>query len=190
MMTLVFFLEEPSAREVLEGILPRLITTKEIQFHYVVFQGKQDLEKQLERKLRWWLKPRSQFIVLRDQDSGDCHTTKERLQEICRKARKPGTLIRIACRELESWYLGDLAAVEAGLAVRGLAGKQNNRKYRNPDRLNNAAPELRRITAGKYQKLSGSRALGPVLNLTSNRSPSFRVFLAGIKQIVTDIEGS
>jgi len=44
MKTIVFFLEEPSAREMLEGVLPRILP-ENIQTRYLIFQGKQDLEK-------------------------------------------------------------------------------------------------------------------------------------------------
>jgi hypothetical protein len=44
MSHLVFFLEEPSAREMLQGILPNILSD-EISTQFVVFEGKQDLEK-------------------------------------------------------------------------------------------------------------------------------------------------
>lgn len=50
MRVLVFFLEEPSARAMLEGLLPRLLPAG-WEVKYVIFEGKQDLEKQLPRKL-------------------------------------------------------------------------------------------------------------------------------------------
>ena len=50
MKTIVFFLEEPSAREMLAAILPRILPDG-MQIRYVVFQGKQDLEKNLKAKL-------------------------------------------------------------------------------------------------------------------------------------------
>ncbi len=56
MKTIVFFLEEPSAREMLAGILPRILPN-EMQIRYVVFQGKQDLEKNLKAKLRGRMLP-------------------------------------------------------------------------------------------------------------------------------------
>jgi hypothetical protein len=58
--------------------------------------------------------PDSFFVVLRDQDSGDCLEIKERLMALCGRAGKEDALVRIACRELESFYLGDLKAVERG----------------------------------------------------------------------------
>lgn len=71
MITLVFFLEEPSAEEMLKGILPKILPDYVVA-RFIVFQGKQDLEKQLVRRLKLWRAPNSLFLVLRDQDSGDC----------------------------------------------------------------------------------------------------------------------
>ena len=44
MKNLVCFLEEPSAKEMLEGVLPRLLPA-DVKFTYIVFEGKQDLKK-------------------------------------------------------------------------------------------------------------------------------------------------
>ena len=110
MSTLVFLLEEPSAQDALEGILPRILPD-DIDVQYLVFEGKQDLERRMGRRMRAWLHPDTRFIVLRDQDSGDCRTIKSNLARLCREAGKPDTLVRIACRELESWFVGDLAAI-------------------------------------------------------------------------------
>ncbi len=183
MTELVFFLEEPSAREMLKGLLDRLLPPS-ISCRYVVFQGKQDLHKRLGLRLRGWLDNDTHFIVLRDKDSGDCVQTKRELRVICDQAGKPGVLIRIACHELESWYLGDLRAVEQGLEISGVAKMQGNGKFRAPDRLANAQQELSRISGQRYQKLAGSRAIGPHLSLTENRSHSFGVFINGVTQLV------
>lgn len=183
MNQLVFFLEEPSAREMLKGLLPTLLPDEVIP-RFVVFEGKQDLEKQLLRKLRGWRTPNTYFAVLRDKDSEDCEEVKMRLAHICDTAGKPDTLIRIVCRELESWYLGDLQAVEKGLDITGLAAKQNKRKYRDPDRLTNPTQELRTLTSNSYQKVAGSRSIGPCLAVDSNRSVSFNNFVSGVKRVV------
>lgn len=47
-MTVVFFLEEPSAREMLKGFLPRTFPGI-TDVTYIVFEGRQDLEKHLVR---------------------------------------------------------------------------------------------------------------------------------------------
>jgi len=176
----VFFLEEPSAREMPKGLLPRIIPSNDMSFQYIVFEGKQDLEKRLPKKLKAWCKPESSFIVLCDQDSADCQIVKEKLRTVCHDNGHPNSLIRIACRELESWYLGDLQAVEKGLELNGLSRKQERAKYRNPDNLANAAQELDVLTKQVYQKVSGSRQIGPHLDLKKNRSHSFGVFVKGI----------
>ena len=181
-MNLVFFLEEPSAKMMLTGLLPRLFDTRTIP-HYVVFEGKSDLEKQIVRRMRGWLKPDSRFIIIRDQDSGDCIQIKNGLLEKCREAGKNDVVVRIACRELESWYLGDLAAVETGLDLRNLAKHQNNRKYRDPDRVNNPSTELQKLTKDRYQKVSGSRSIGPHLSLDNKRSNSFHIFVSALEQL-------
>ncbi|MDX2101660.1 MAG: DUF4276 family protein [Alphaproteobacteria bacterium] len=166
---LVFFLEEPSAKELLKGLLPNIINPA-LSVQYVIFDGKQDLDKHLGRKLRAWLPPRPRFIVLRDQDGADCRILKRKLVEICTSSGQPDTLVRIACHELESWFLGDLAAVEIALNLKKLARQQTHQKFRTPDTLANAAEELSKITGGQYQKIAGSRDIGPHLQPDRNRS--------------------
>lgn len=181
-MKLVFFLEEPSARAMLEGILPAIAAGHEWQF--VEFDGKQDLEKRLARKLGGWLHTENtRFIVLRDQDSGDCSVIKDRLRQICDNAGKPAVLIRIACHELESFYLGDLAAVGEAFG-KNLAKHQQNRKFREPDELNNAKQELKKLVP-EYQEISGSRRIAPLLLRQSNASHSFNVLVSGIQNLIS-----
>lgn len=183
MNELIFFLEEPSAKEMLKGLLERLVNPP-IRCTYIVFEGKSDLEKNIVRKLRGWHNPHARFIVLRDQDSGDCKIIKMNLKQKCDNSGKPDTLIRIACRELENWFLGDLAAVGKALNVPSLSRHQNNSKYRYPDRLANAAEELNKLTNNKYQKMDGSRRIGLFLDLGKNKSHSYLVFIDGLKRVL------
>lgn len=181
---LVVFVEEKSAQTLLEfGILPRIIP-EDIKFRCIPFEGKQDLEKNVGRKLIGWGNASANFVILRDKDSGDCIKIKEGLRQICVSAQKPNTLIRIACCELESWYLGDLKAVEIGLGLKGLSKKQNISKFRDPDGLNNAKQELRRITNNQYQPIIGSQLIGPAMNLKENTSKSFNTFVTGISKML------
>lgn len=184
MSTLVFCLEEVSAKAMLEGILPKLLP-EGWNVQYIPFNGKQDLDKNIVKRLRGWLAPNTHFIIMRDQDAGDCVLIKNHLAELCIQAGKPDTLIRIACRELESFYFGDLDAVEKGLRIRNVAKLKNRAKYRNPDRLGNPSEELMKLTNGTYQKVSGSRAIASHLDLEANKSNSFNVLIKGIKRIVS-----
>ena len=184
MRRLIFLLEEPSTEEMLRGVLPRILP-EDCYPEFKVFEGKQDLEKGLTRVLKAWRIPDCSFVVLRDQDSGDCRRIKDKLVELCSQAGRGDlpVVVRVACRELESFYLGDLSAVEEGLGVSGLAGKQDSRKFREPDRLGSPSRELERLTNGLYGKVAGSRAIAPRLSINDNRSHSFRVLVAGIRKL-------
>lgn len=183
MTTLVFLLEESSARAMLEGILPHLLPP-DVTSRFLVFEGKQDLDKRLERRVRGWRTPDTFFIVIRDKDSGDCRNIKKGLCDKLANADRPNSLVRIACHELESFYLGDLAAVEAGLNCQGVSKLQEKSKYRIPDAISNPAAELAKLAAD-YQKVAGSRAIAPHLKLDgSNRSHSFNVLVDGLRRIV------
>jgi hypothetical protein len=182
MRELVFFLEEESAKALLEHLFPNLTPDgSEIHARFIVFEGKQELEKQLLRKLRGYLNPHARFIVMRDQDNGDCRKIKRSLVALCPSDHRPRTKVRIACRELESFYLGDLRAVEFGLGIRGLAARQNKSKFRDPDQLASPARELEKLTGKRYQKVAGSRAIAPHLDLDASRSKSFRHLIQAVR---------
>ena len=123
------------------------------------------------------------FVVLQDQDSADCKALKRRLAASCDAAGKSSAVVRIVCRELESWYFGDLAAVELGLGVDGLQSYGAKAKYRDPDAIHTPAWELKKITRGAYQKVGGSREIGPRMSTTNNKSHSFGVFIAAIRHL-------
>lgn len=76
MTELVFLHEEESAKAMLEGLLPRILPP-EIHHRLIPFEGKQDLERQLLRKIRSYRNPQAHFIVMRDQGSHvDCRELK------------------------------------------------------------------------------------------------------------------
>lgn len=184
MKEIVFFLEEPSAEGMLKGLLPRLLPGGFI-WRAVIFEGKQDLEKRIVKRLRGYLNPRAIFIVLRDQDAADCRIVKTRLREKCIEAHKPEALVRIACHELESFYLADLAAVEKGLGAPNIAKLQGKEKYRAPDNYPNSSKILSSLVP-KYQKISGSRAIGPYLDPDNTRSTSFKNLVIGIRKLFAE----
>ncbi len=176
----VFLLEEPSAAVFLKGVLPCLLLTG-VTPHFLIFQGKQDLEKQLVRKLQGWLRPNSHFFVMRDQDSGDCLAIKRRLLNLCAQAGKSNVTVRIACRELEAFFLGDWDAVANAFARPELFANAKKAKYRNPDLIVSPADELSKIIIG-YQKCDGAARIAPFLNLENNRSKSFCALVKALKK--------
>lgn len=183
MTTLVFFLEELSAQVFLESFLPGILPDG-FDYQFIVFEGKSDLDKRLAFRLREWKKANCRFIVLRDQDSANCKQVKTALLTKCIEGKHSETLVRIACHELESWYLGDLQAVQKGLNIKRPAQLAGKAKYRNPDDIEYAAEELKRITDGRYQKVSGSREIGKFLSPEVNKSHSFQVFYNGLQRLV------
>ena len=181
MIELVFLLEERSAQVMLEGFLPKILSHS-THCRFIVFDGKQDLEKQLIKRIRGYRVPNARFVVLRDKDSEDCLEIKKRLKAKCVEAGRSDTLIRIACHELESWYLGDLVAVELGLKVSGIARHQSG-LYNNPDEIVSPFQKLKTM-APNYQKVGGSRLIGHHLDITNNRSKSFKTLVEGIQKLV------
>jgi hypothetical protein len=189
MREIVFLLEEESARAMLESLLPRLLDT-EIGYRLIAFEGKQDLEKQLPRKIRAYRNPLARFIVLRDQDNHpDCREVKRNLLDLCAQSgRKDDCLVRIACTELESFYLADLAAVEIALDFPRLSSQQTNKKFRTPDTIHKPSNELRVLTKNRYQKISGSRDIGQHLDIENGRSTSFRNLVSAIRRIAKELQ--
>jgi hypothetical protein len=102
MKELVFLLEEPSAKAMLESLLPRLLH-KDVAHRLIPFRGKQDLQKQLVGKIRAYVNPHARFIIIQDQDSyPDCRVLKDRLLGLCAQSgRASECLVRIACKELK-----------------------------------------------------------------------------------------
>ncbi len=181
MNKIVFMLEEPSMKELLDIFLPKLLP-QGVYFKTVPHEGKQDLEKSITRKLRAWKEPGVRFIIVRDQDGGDCHRIKDELISICTRSGRADSVVRIVCNELESWFLGDLVAVAAAYNKPSIIRLQGKRKYRNPDSIANAAEELKKLIP-EYQKLQGARSIAQHIDRDRNLSNSFHVFLEGVLRI-------
>jgi hypothetical protein len=187
---LIFLLEEPSIKTVLEVILPQLIP-ENISYICITHQGKQDLAQSIPNKIKaFQYNLSTKFVIVHDQDSHDCKKLKADLLQLCKRSGKSEVIIRIICHELESWFLGDLTAIEKAynLKEKSLSKKQNQNKFRNPDQLNSAKEELRKLIEKydqEYYPGTHSRAIAPYLSLTDNKSRSFQVFLEGIKKILS-----
>ena len=186
MTNLVCLLEERSARAMLEIVLPRLPLPKDVYPQYIVFEGKEDLKNNIEGKLKGYLRPDSVFLIMCDKDAEECYQLKRKLKEKIPSGRKAKVII--ACHELESFYLGDLQAVERGMNIPGIAKRQNKAKFRRPDEsISDPSKQLSEISNGKYQKIGGSRAISSHLKLDgSNLSNSFRILLHGIRNLAAN----
>ena len=181
MKKIVFLLEEPSAKELLTTLLLKIVPPDELSFLCISHEGKSNLKKSIPIKLRAWKEPNVQFVILHDKDTSDCHMLKKSLISLAKNGNRPDTLIRIVCTELESWFLGDLDAVERAFSV-DLSKRKNRPIYQNPDAISNAKEELKRLVP-QYQPISGSRRISEYMDIVKNKSKSFQVFVSGIRQL-------
>lgn len=180
---LVFLVEGEAEKHLLDSLMPRVLP-EDVAFRVIPFQGKQDMEKRMAMRIRAYQNQQARFIVLRDQDSHvDCIALKHSLLARCQgTGREAHCLVRIACTELETFYLADLAAVGEALDMPDLKKHQENKKFRTPDRLGNPSKEISALTKNRYEKRAGSRAIGRHLALDNTRSPSFWHFVAGVRR--------
>ena len=181
---IVFLLEEPSMKYLLENLLPRLFP--DLVFQCIPHEGKTQLDRSIPVKLKAWREPGVRFVIVRDNDNVDCRAMKQRLQELCAQGEREDTLIRLVCQELESWYLGDLSALANAYELRNIDTPRNRKKYREPDAWEKPSVEVKRLVPS-FQKLDGARRLGRELQTMENASPSFRIFVSGVAKVMAEM---
>ena len=184
MSRVVFLLEEPSMKTLLDGLLPRLFPC--LDFLCVPHEGRRDLERSVPRKLRRWHEPGVRFVVLRDNDGGDCRALKRRLSDLCRQGRRPDTLVRIACQELEAWYLGEPDALADAYGQDNLRGIGGRARFRDPDAVVKPSAAVSELVPA-FQKTDGARRMAEHLSRERNRSVSFQALMQGIENICQDM---
>jgi hypothetical protein len=176
----LFLLEEESAEEMLKKFLPRCFPT--LRCTYRRFPGVNNLLKRLEKTIRNHIDPCCPVIILCDQDDKDCIELKKQIRKLCKKTGQHSRcVVRIACRELESWYLAQLDVVASHFGVPELSKRQ--KRYNNPDHLDDPAKEMERLTNRQYQKVKGSRIMGQHLDPDVERSISFTHFINTLRKI-------
>jgi len=179
-MTLVILTEEPSMETTLRSVLPRLGLLPG-DFQIVVFQGVGDLEASLIRRVRAWTDPKARFLVIRDNDNGDCVARKARLTD--RLAQAGGlrpAKVRIVIQELEAWFLGDLDALRQAGFLKGLSTPAELRG--DPEAHLRPVDILRKLDR-TYQKGIGARRIAPYLDLNRNRAASFHATIRAIQDL-------
>lgn len=203
---LELLVEEESAYEALKPLLPKLFTGHQRQCPRIgirQFRGKPDLLKQLPKRLSGYAAARRRgddvrVVVLLDRDSDDCVALKKQLDAMAHHAglvprsRRDArgdfhVLNRIAIRELESWYFGDWDAVRAAFPriTPDIPGPYRG----NPDLANGKCSHafekvLRASGVRMSSKPEWARRIGPHLGADTNRSPSFRSFVTGVRALV------
>jgi Domain of unknown function (DUF4276) len=178
-MTLVVFVEEESMKTTLDQLIPKLgLDASLIQI--LPHQGVRDLERSIRNKLPIWNAPDTLFLILRDNDNGDCIERKERLMSIARNTGKEAlTTVRIVCQELEAWFLGDPLALEkAGYLARG---SRPNSVRGNPDVIAKPSQVLTRLSNKGPGKIMRASDIAQHLDTERNNSVSFNHTMASLK---------
>jgi hypothetical protein len=184
MCKVVFLLEERSMKALLEGLMPRFFP--DLKFQCVQHEGKHDLEKSIPRKLRGWQEPGVHFVVVYDNDRGNCIELKQRLTALCNESGRPDTLVRIACQELEAWYFGDTEALSLAFDKKQLRTIGDKARYRDPDSMAYPSKELSKLIP-EFQKISGARKMSVHLSRTANRSGSYHELMDGIERLAASM---
>ncbi len=184
--------EEPSMEAFLRNLLPRILPkgiVVDTNCFIIPHQGKQDLRLRIPRRIRAYrhYPERVYLIVIQDQDSNDCVLLKQGIVDDIRQAdAHVPALVRIACRELENWYLGDLRSVEMVYPGSRASKLVMKSKFRSADRLN-GSDEMKNLSP-HFSKIACARAMAKVIDTESGRSHSFLKTVEGIRSFVGQID--
>lgn len=186
-MRVEILLEEPSMENFLRIILPKILP-EGFKLDENCFlrphNGKGDLMKSIPNKIRVFSNFHEpvKIIILHDQDASDCVFLKRNILNLCQSNGNCPVLVRIICRELESWYLGDMTAIEKVYPKFKAKNFQRKKKFRNPDSCN-AFDELKKIIP-EIQKGYASKNIPLYLNIDNNNSISFQQFVTGLNKFL------
>ncbi len=186
------FVEEPSAKEALDRLLPKMVGARH-SFQVHAFRDKQELLEEIPKRLMAysrWMPADWRIVVLVDEDREDCKALKGRLVEAAEDAGLSGrVLCRIVVEELEAWFFGDVEALRAAYP-RIPKTLHRKRPYRNPDAIEGGTWEaldrlLRRhgYRAGLV-KTEAARRIAQHMDPERNRSHSFQVFRCGLARLL------
>ena len=184
---LEFLVEEPSIAEVLKIILPKILPQGWIlneNFFVRPHQGKSDLKKSIPQKFKTFssLPFHTGIIVVQDQDANDCRQLKVELSDLCNQNNiKPCPYrVRIVCHELESWYFGDVQALESVFPHHFKAKQYKNKDLcKHPDNIITPKTRLKKIV-GEYPQIETANKIATQMDINNNKSESFNQFKNGI----------
>ncbi len=178
--------EEPSMEYFLRGLLPRILPNDyaiDVNCFIRPHEGRSDLKRSIPKKIKAY--PRYGYpikvLIIHDQDSNDCLALKKTLSDLIVDSSIP-TVIRIACRELENWYLGDFHSLEILFPNIKANQLKQKAKYRNPDNLT-GSHEMEQLSKN-FSKAGTARSMGPIIEIDNNLSPSFGQFVTGIFKLI------
>ena len=189
-LNLHIFVEEPSAKLVLDVLIPKIIP-ENVSFQIYPHQGKKDLEHAIKTTVPAISKIQgARILIVRDQDSGDCKKVKQHIENIIQGKSNAPTLVRIVCRELEAWFLGDLNAISQAYPRVKPQHHINKANFRNVDVIQNANEFLLAIIPEynkreSLPKLEVAESIAPYLDIKNNMSTSFKHFISGVEKLLS-----
>jgi len=205
-LVLEVLVEEPSSESACETLIPRIEPRHRLDetFRVRAFNGKADLLRKLPARLKGYAASAYiadvTMLVVVDRDDDDCVDLKRSIERMVveagllplgsRRAASAGCVkVRVACEELEAWYIGDPAALRSAYP-RLPKAFENRAVFRSPDGVNGGTWErLERLlqTSGYFpgglRKLQLTRAVAKFMDPKRNTSPSFQSFCDAVRQL-------
>lgn len=184
---IVFILEEKSMELFLRSIESALrehLGLTGQRFLYRSPNGKGNMRKGCHQVIRLHAKapPGCRFMIVCDRDDDDCIRLKKDIQEIASQCEVSGrSRVRIVCRELEAWLLGDRVAFVAAFPGSGI-GKATHERPDNLPRPKEIVQRTARSKATpKIARRVGSKMTAE--SIGNNKSASFRCFVSGLDRL-------
>ncbi|AWB23122.1 hypothetical protein DA075_21290 [Methylobacterium currus] len=174
--------EEPSIRIVIEAICGKLGASDLVRI--LEHEGKSDLERSIARKINGWRSPvLPYFIVSRDLDASERQALRTRLLALVPPHALGRTKVRVIVPELESWYLGDPAALVAAGVITPAAAQRitAQAKFRDLCTLTGAKAEFRKIVGQPIGQIRTAHLLGAHLDLERNNCRNFHAFVEALR---------
>lgn len=191
MNRVVFLVEGATDAGFLHAFLLRARVSKE-RFTIVPFRGKSDLLGNFHLHIRRWREPGTRFVILVDQDEDDCKRLKRNITESAREkcaTQSERLMVRIACREAEAWYLGDIAALQEAYPDARPSVWRSISRRKNPDDIRLPKPSGMLANIPGFAKRDAAERMGDILgrkwseSMEDNRSASFRCFASGLMRM-------
>jgi hypothetical protein len=179
-MALTYVLVEEQSSAVVIRALARTLGV-DAQVRVLEHQGVGDLKRSITLKMKAALGDTTRFIILRDQDNGDCLILKRELEALVPRYHRDRTRVRIACRELEAWYLAQPLALKKAKILK--TELPLSLLSRNPDHVADPKEEILRRTH-KTGQMWIARLAGPALDPNNKVSRSFDLFVQSLQEAV------
>jgi hypothetical protein len=202
--------EEPSAEEAMRHLLPKIVGTR-AETKVINMRSKSRLLKDLPPRLRAYRKRIDngedlRIVALVDRDQDDCEILKKRMEAMARDANLPTktrpeklarksptdqekrffVVNRVVVEELESWFIGDTAALRKAFPSLPNKFPGNFSNADNGGTWERLHRFLKKngIYRSSYPKIEAARKIAPHIDPDRNRSRSFRQFCSGVEALL------